>query len=189
LWGKLYKKSLFDNYIVPTNISFGEDTIVSIQLFSKTNLNKLQKLDKILYNYDMRANGLSSSFITHKKQYDSFFEDPLAAYNLWIEKYFENIGINKTIKSLFMINMIGSIVIYLRFNKKILRDEIEIFYKKYYKNCISINTLKIWDRVVIPLFYHSIFLGKWYVDIINQLAFLRKILIKLCGPGLKSHRT
>jgi glycosyltransferase involved in cell wall biosynthesis len=175
VWGKIYRKVLFNGYIVPdTNI--GEDAMVNVQLFSKLELGKLQKIDDIVYNYDRRTNGIT---IKLNKQYfyNSYEEDPAIKSRLWIEKYLENIDISDTVKSAFYYYMIDEgINFYLRFNKTIKRNEVEYFYAKYYKQCS--DNMMFLKKIIIPLFYRSILLGKLYVFIVNNCQVLIKTIHK-----------
>jgi len=58
LWGKLFRRALFDNYQVPF-VNIGEDAIVTAQIFSEIMADKLQKTDAIVYNYDHRTAGIT----------------------------------------------------------------------------------------------------------------------------------
>ena len=83
IWGKLYKKSLLENYLlVEANIA--EDLTCNVQIFSKIRAEKLQKIDNIIYNYDCTSYSITSQ---RKYNYKSYSEDPYIKCYLWVEQY------------------------------------------------------------------------------------------------------
>lgn len=58
LWGKLYKKSLFDN-VVPSGLRFGEDLVMNMRIFPK--IKSMYLIDDIIYNY--RVGGVTSHYM------------------------------------------------------------------------------------------------------------------------------
>jgi glycosyltransferase involved in cell wall biosynthesis len=172
LWGRLYKKILFANYIIP-DINILEDGIVNIQIFIKTNRQSIQIIDDIIYNYDHQTNGIVIQI--GEKTYNSCMEYPMIHSGLWIEEYLKSSFCTDEELSacaLFLLN--SGIIPYLRNNKKIIKKEISFFYNNYYKKCTYLNLLIIRDRVIIPLLHFSFPLGKFYLNILRLLAFVKK---------------
>ncbi|MDR0473288.1 MAG: glycosyltransferase, partial [Treponema sp.] len=97
LWGAGYRKSLFDNYIVP-EAYYGEDAITDVQLFSKTNKHKMRVIDSLLYNYDLHNGGAS---LPKLQKYESFSDCPYGFYVLWIESYLRSINADEKIFDAF----------------------------------------------------------------------------------------
>ncbi len=85
VWGKLYKKSVMDDYLFPESIKIGEDVVAMIRATLKSN--KIKTISKIVYVYDR-----GKSFVTK----NMFSEDYLDLYNAWdlIKKEFEKTNIN-----------------------------------------------------------------------------------------------
>jgi glycosyltransferase involved in cell wall biosynthesis len=177
LWGKLYKKQLFENYYIPqTNIC--EDAIVNIQIFNKIQNINIQKIDSLIYNYDRRTNGIIARFNT-KLNYAIYTDYPIIRSTLWIEDFVNRNIKNKDTNAAFSFWMITvGIIPYLRYNNKIRKEETMIFYNKYYVSCIKMYKIGFIYKPIIPIFYFSIHLGKIYVFILNRMKFLRNILIK-----------
>jgi len=171
IWNKLFRKSLFDTYVIPEN-NLGEDALTTVQVFSKTAIHKLQKIDNIIYNYDHCGNGITTAII---KRYDchTYKEFPLIKLRLWIEAYISRQA--DEVKSAFNYYMItDGINMYLRYNNSISRQEADLFYFRYYKNCDYKNAMRMIDRIIIPVFHISIHLGKAYTAFFNGVVSLRR---------------
>jgi glycosyltransferase involved in cell wall biosynthesis len=172
-WGKLYKKELFRNILIPDTIN-GEDAIINVQIFSKLEPGELQKIDSIIYNYDLNSGGITTRT---KYTYSSHSDSPHFISRFWIEEYLNKINVDTDTKSAFYLHLIRDLInIYLRHNKKIAREEINLFYEKYYRPCAYRGLIKPRERIIIPLFHACIPLGKLYVYGLNFLALLNKII-------------
>ncbi|GHU72405.1 hypothetical protein FACS189450_10150 [Spirochaetia bacterium] len=179
LWGKIYKKELFTSCIFPNrDIIFGEDVIISLQIFSKVKSEKIESLDKIIYNYDRRTNGIALQ-INRETHYRSYFEYPKIKYVLWMENYIEGLRNNNDLKSALIAKKLIILSDYLRYNTKIKTSEITYFYRDIYKKCIYRNYIPVFRRIIFPMFYYCFPLGRCYVYMIN---FLRKIIIDIQFP-------
>jgi glycosyltransferase involved in cell wall biosynthesis len=177
LWAKLYRKVLFIDYVIPT-YAVGEDAVVNAQIFSSINIEKLQVVDRILYNYDHTIDGITIQMM-RQFSYNFFTEAPAISFRLWIEKYLEESNQNDNVMAAFNLYMIEGLILYLRYNKKITKAEAVLFYTSYYKNCHYKRNISIHNRIVIPLFYRSIFLGKIYRLCINRLFDICKYILSL----------
>jgi len=176
IWGRLYKKSLFENYsLVDTNVA--EDLICNVQIFSKIRAEKLQKIDSIIYNYDC-----TSYSITNQRKYDykSYLEDPYIKSFLWVEQYLQKTGQYNLVKNIwlnYVMNM--GVIPYVKYNyKNLTRKDIDFFNKNYYREFVKSKYSKkvlIRDKIMIFIFNFSITLGKIYGNI---LYFGRYILAK-----------
>jgi glycosyltransferase involved in cell wall biosynthesis len=174
IWGKLYRRKLFKNCFIPTK-NIGEDIIVNIQIFSQITIEKLQKIDDIIYNYDCRTNGIISMI---RYDYTSYIDDPIISAQQWMEKYIteNNYADSVKIACLYAL-MSGGITQYLKHNKNIATDEIDYFYKHYYKRLAKseyIKMIHILHRIIIPIFHLSIPLGKIYVGTLNLVTYTWK---------------
>lgn len=177
IWGKLYRKTLFDNYIVPdTNI--GEDAIVNVQLFSEIKPGKLQKIDEVVYNYDRCSFGITVKLL-NMYRYNSYKDDPAINCRLWIGEYIKPIlNKDRIIKSAFCFYMLlGAINQYLRYNKTITRNEINLFYSEYYAVCLHKSKMPFTKRIIVPIFHFSSLAGNIYVFILNKLTKLVKTVL------------
>jgi hypothetical protein len=171
IWGKLYRTTLFNDYYVP-NSNFGEDAIVNVQVFSKIKLDKLQKINHVIYNYYRCT--ISVTRDNCKKHYSFYNKYPDIACRLWIEKYIERIDADNTVKSAFVHYMLEKgIIPYLRYNKLVNKNDPLFFHSQYYKKDIYRKRIKFTDRIVVPIFTISIELGKIYVSLLNSLSRLK----------------
>jgi glycosyltransferase involved in cell wall biosynthesis len=174
IWGKLYRKSLFNSYIVPKTTIL-EDATVNIQLFSKLTNDRIQFIDEVIYNYDRRISNSLLSQMTNKS-YNSFYEHPVICSLLWINDFLRETmteyddKTNSAFKYLFLMN---GVIPYLKKNHKISKDEIHFLYENYYKNCLHLKLFKSFKRVIMPLYRFSIITGKMYIFIYNSFFKIR----------------
>ena len=168
IWAKLYRKIVFDDYIVP-DMNIGEDIMVTIQLFSKLEKDKFQILDRIIYNYDRCSN--SSMTINAPSAYicENYRDFPFIKVRLWMWAYLETKNITEQECSVFCYSMIlNGINPYLRYATNIQKSDVGIFYREYYKPCIHKSKIKFTERIIIPIFYCSISIGKLYVLLLDS---------------------
>jgi glycosyltransferase involved in cell wall biosynthesis len=177
VWGKLYKKSLFENILLVENILVAEDLICNVQIFSKIRTEKLQKIDNIIYNYDRTTYSITNQ---RKYNYKSYLEDPYIKSYLWVEQYLQEIGQYYLVKDIwlnYVMNM--GVIPYIKYNyKNLTRGDMVFFYKNYYQEFIKNEYHKkilIRDKLMILIFNFSIMLGKMYG---NVLCFGRHVLAK-----------
>jgi glycosyltransferase involved in cell wall biosynthesis len=176
LWAKIFKKSLFANYYVPTAI-IGEDIVTSVQIFAKTNIMRIKLVNSIIYNYDRRTNGIT---LRKRQQYRTPLEDPRIACEVWIKNYVDTLHASIEAKSALLCNVIvDAINPYLRFNSTIKKEDISYFYREYYKKCFSLKSINIFHRIIIPIHQFSFSLGKVYLAVMNNIMKM-KIFFKRC---------
>jgi len=178
---KLFKKSLFQNYIIP-DAHIGEDLIVNAQVFSIVQSGKLQKIDEIVYVYDRRTGGVINNTIKSMKNYDSYLDEPNIKSRLWVKQYFETSEQSELVKIACLYIVYEAIIQYVIFCcKNIKKNEIILFYKDYHKKLINSKYLKnipIRNRIIVPIFYFSILLGKAYIKILDFLYCVKKIIFR-----------
>jgi glycosyltransferase involved in cell wall biosynthesis len=163
LVAKLYKKSLFSDYIIPES-SIGEDAVTNVQIFSRLQADEVQVVNTVIYYYEARTNGMVSYVNAKRVFYASFENNPHIACRLWIERYLNKRDQNDAVRSAFAYYMIREgFVPHLKESKNIPRKEERIFYSHYYKPCTYKHLLYLGDKVIIEVFHVSIFLGKLYV--------------------------
>jgi glycosyltransferase involved in cell wall biosynthesis len=172
LWGKLYRRTLFNNYIVPTT-NILEDFIVNIQLFLLLTNDKIQFIDEVIYNYSKYNN---SSLIQEmiKKKYNSYIEYPIVQSLLWVNDYLcktMHIYDNKTHSAFNYTFLKDGVIPYLKRDGKIKKNEIIFIYANYYKYCSHIKLFKFPSRIIIPLYRFSIIIGNIYM-------FIYKVFLK-----------
>jgi glycosyltransferase involved in cell wall biosynthesis len=168
LYGRLYRKILFDDYIIPkTNIL--EDAIVNVQFFLKLTNDQIQFINEFIYNYDRSVNNSLLSQVK-KRNYNSYNEHPVVQSLFWIYCFLKETmynydkKIDSAVKYLILMN---GIIPYLKGNNKINKNEIHFIYLNYYKNCSHLKLLKPHKRIIIPLYRFSIIIGKFYMSIYN----------------------
>jgi len=176
MWGKLYRKSLFENYLL-VEANTAEDLTCNVQIFSKIRVEKLQKIDSIIYNYDCTSYGITSQ---RKYNYKSYSEDPCIKCYLWVEQYLRKAGQYYLVKDIwlnYVVNM--GVIPYIKYNyRNLTKNDIDFFNKNYYREFIKSKYRKkilIRDRIMMFVFCFSIALGKIYCSI---LYFGRYILAK-----------
>jgi glycosyltransferase involved in cell wall biosynthesis len=179
LVAKLFKKSLFQNYIVP-NMHIGEDLIVNAQIFSIVQPGKLQKIDEVVYVYDRRTDGVINNTIKHMKNYDSYLDDPNIKSRLWVKQYFDTAKQSELVIIACLYLVYEAIIQYIRFCcKNIKKNETTIFYREYHKKLINSTYLKnilIRNRIIVPIFYFSIPLGKAYIKVLDFLSCIKRFI-------------
>jgi glycosyltransferase involved in cell wall biosynthesis len=177
LWGKLYKKQLFENYYIPQS-NICEDAIVNIQIFNKLQNIKIQKFDIIIYNYDRRTSGIITR-LNARLNYTIYTDYPIMSSILWIEDFINKNNKDKDTNAAFFFWVITTgIIPYLRYNNKIKKDEAAVFYSKYYLPCIKMHKIGFIYKPIIPIFHFSIYLGKMYVFGLNRLESIRYVFMK-----------
>jgi glycosyltransferase involved in cell wall biosynthesis len=178
LCAKLYRKALFNDYIVPINM-IGEDVVVNTQVFLKVNTGKLQIIDEIIYNYDHCTDGVTTQ-IRKQYNYNSYKESPEISCRLWVESFLTEKNQDRNVMAAFIYYLVSEgLILYLRYNKKITRTEIALFYTHYYKGCPYIKNISLHNRIIIPLFYRSMFFGKVYRLFMNRLVDICKYVLQL----------
>lgn len=161
LWGKLYRKKLFDNKIEETTFKLGEDTVLLIQFLVKCN--KIASVEKSIYNYYQRADSA-----VHLKR-PNYIAD-MYFYRIWICNY---LGENSNIKSqqnnfeLFLIRGYIRCIFWGGFDHLPL-DE----YKKHLRIYSTLKrNLSLWERIVF-MTYPQKSLNRF---IVYLLHLIRKI--------------
>jgi glycosyltransferase involved in cell wall biosynthesis len=180
LWGKLYRRILFINYIVPkTNIM--EDVIVNIQIFLKLTNDRIQFIDQVIYNYNKCVENSLLSQMENKK-YNSYMDNPKIQSIFWVKDYLKKTASeynNETDSAFKYFFFICGVIPYLRKNNKITKEEIQFLYTNYYKNCIHLKLIKPYKRIIMPIFKFSLIIGRIYIFIYNIFFHLRSLLIIL----------
>jgi len=178
---KLFKKSLFQNYIIP-DTHIGEDLIVNAQVFSIVQAGKLQKIDEIVYVYDRRTDGAINSAIKCMKNYNSYLDDPSIKSRLWVKQYFDTAGQSESVIIACLYLVYEAIMQYIRFcRKNIKKNEIILFYREYHKKLINSKCLKntpIRERIIVPIFYFSMPLGKAYIIVLEFLYCIKRFVFR-----------
>jgi glycosyltransferase involved in cell wall biosynthesis len=174
---KLYKKYLFEEYFVPIT-NYGEDVIVTAQLFSKLGPSKVKIIDAIIYNYDHRTDGITSR-LKNQSNYLSYEEYPALKSILWISRNINEVTRDKEIKSPFLLYLILSgFIPYIKYNRNFKKNEIDKFYNTYYIQCLLKYKIKVIYRILINSFHISIELGRICVWVINRLDQLKPYFYK-----------
>jgi glycosyltransferase involved in cell wall biosynthesis len=174
MWGKLYRKSLFSGYVVPST-NTGEDDMVNVQIFSKTASKKLQKIDAAVYNYDKRANGITTvQFKNKRKGYRSITEYPAFISQQKIGRYLDDIPAPPSVKSAYLYHANALVIVdYLLRNKNITTHDACFIYKQYYKPCFHKKLLRLQYRILFNVFFFCFPLGFLYRFLLKTGARLK----------------
>ncbi|GHU58947.1 hypothetical protein FACS189444_3420 [Spirochaetia bacterium] len=166
LWGRLYSKKLFENYIVPKS-NLLEDGFVNVQVFSQISADKIEVLDKVVYVHNDEAPGLINSW--KKRRFNSYLDDPMIKTCLEIVEIIQSEDDkNQDLRHAINFFMLYSgIIPYIRNYNKITKADITFFYNEYYLNCKYSALLGIWNSIIVPVFKFSTVLGKIYILLLN----------------------
>jgi glycosyltransferase involved in cell wall biosynthesis len=176
LFAKLYKKSLFHEYIVPDTYTVGEDLIVNSQIFSAIQPKKLQKVNEIIYFYDRTANGIMEATTNSIKHLNSYLDSPNIKCRLWVEDYLNKEKQDILVKIACLYLVYEAMTQYTWRCKNVTKKEIEFFYENYHKklaNSERIKKMLFFRRIIIPIFYFSMPLGKAYTKVLNFLEYMK----------------
>lgn len=161
LWGKLYRKELFDNKIEETTFKLGEDSALLIQFLIKCK--KIVSVEKSVYNYYQRADSA-----VHLKR-PAYIAD-MYFYRIWICDYLQknNIKIEQNDINLFFTR--GYIrCVFWGGLYKLPPDE----YNKRLKTYSNIKTnLFVWERMIFRTYPQK----KLNQLIVYSLHFIRNII-------------
>jgi glycosyltransferase involved in cell wall biosynthesis len=172
LWGRLYRRTLFNDYIVPV-ANILEDVIVNVQVFKKLSRYKIQFVNTVLYNYDKRTGGMITGTQNYST-YDTLYEYPQMKPLLWIKDYFAGTNTNEHELSAFSYFVLLTAVFpYLRYNKSVKKEDVHLAFQ-FYQNCNCLNLLSGHNRAIMALFRTSIFWGKRYVPLLNWVSMMKK---------------
>ena len=167
IFGKLYRKKLIQNYILPEE-NVGEDIITTSQIFTNVSNGMFVVLDKIIYNYDRCAGGMSNNVYADHSKCIHYYDFPSMKVRLWVEEYLKDKMLTKNEQSAFQCYMIrNGINPYLKHSGKINKSDVSMFYHKYYINCIYKSKIRFRDRIILPIFYKSLILGRIYITFLN----------------------
>jgi glycosyltransferase involved in cell wall biosynthesis len=181
IWGKLYKKELFNEYIVPP-VNMGEDTFTNIQILYKTPNIKMIQTDFYIYNYDKRV-GMTS--MKKNRTYNSIVDFPHYRIYKIIEDYLhiQSEG-NQDIVSAYKYDVFVSVIIpYMRSNKNLSYNEIKEFYYNYYMKCKFRNFAPLYMRATMLFLYYLgkyrniILLHFWIMNVAKTLKY--KLILKV----------
>lgn len=161
LWGKLYRKELFDNKIEVTTFKLGEDSALLIQFLVKCS--KVATIDKSVYNYYQRTDSA-----VHLKR-PTYISD-MYFYRSWICTYLQrsNVNIYKQDQTdLFLIR--GYIRCIFFWGGDYL--PIDEYNKNLNVYSIIKSNLSLWEKIVFKTYPHK----KLNKLIVYLLHFIRNI--------------
>jgi glycosyltransferase involved in cell wall biosynthesis len=178
LWGKLYRRDLYENCITPeTNIL--EDVILNIQIFLKIpDSARIKIVSENVYNYNRQDNSLLT--VTSSRKYNKYTEYPVVQSYLGIAEHLGKLNVfDENIKSAHLYSMLqDGIIPYIIQGNRISKNDIDNIYKAYYSKCLYVCLIKPWRRIIIPIFKWSIKIGKLYIMLLNIISNLHCFLIK-----------
>ena len=179
LWGKLYRKAIYRDYIVPSDGIF-EDIIVNIQLFSILVFHKIQFIDSFIYNYNAKTS--TNSLITQlrSKKYDSYMEHPTVIAYLKVYDFLKDSMCKNDVYSAFAYSFLNDagVPYYLRGNINVHKKEIHNLYTNYYKKCFHLPLMKMHHRIFLPLCNFSVVFGKIFIYICCTALRIRVLFNK-----------
>jgi len=173
LWGKLYKKTLFDGYIVPP-FNILEDAIINVQIFSKLSSTRIQFIDSYIYNYNRKVT-CSLLLQMENEKYYSYMEYPLIKAIIYIDNYVKKSSKNNYDASYAYFFINNGVIPYLERGNNITKNEIKyLLSMNYYGKCFYL--LKFHRRAFIYSYKFSIHIGKAY-SFIHRV--MRAIIYKM----------
>jgi hypothetical protein len=109
-----------------------------------------------------------------KYNYSDLREYPMMKSLLWVKEYLDKNGCDKHGLSAFnRFALLTAVFPYLRYNKYIGKKDVG-FALQFYRNCGHLNLLAFYNRAIMASFKKSVFLGKIYVFMLNQISKLKK---------------
>ena len=183
IWGKLYKKFLFENNILLENTIVAEDLIRNVQIFSKIKIKKLQKIDDIIYNYDCTATFSVTNTNRKKHGYKSYLENPYIKVYLWVEQYLRKTEQYYLVKDIWLDYVMNfGVIPYVKYNyKNLTKNDIDFFYKNYYQEFIKSEYSKkllVHDKIMLFIFNFSLILGKMYCNVLYFLRSTKRLILR-----------
>ncbi len=163
IWSKLISKTFLNN-IRFQNLRIGEDTIFSVQLFSKNY--KAVYVDRNLYFYYINPQSVTSVDLWNEKKFDSIMSY-FTCYNLLKEK-------NKIFSSFFLERGMKCLLSY-RFNikntpnEKKFKKPLNDYFKRYIIPFLKCKNISVKNKIIIPIFF---FIPPFY-------SLFRKIMEKI----------
>lgn len=154
LCGRLIRRELFQNVIVPSQMTIGEDVIANILLLSLKTI-KVKLVNLYLYHYVQYGN----SMINSKSQVNLYKR---IEYVKWVDK---NVCLlcnnNERLKSCLSVFMMSELYAFLRDGGDFSLDKVFLCYLyDNYANMQILKKLSIWQIAFIVTFRHSSFLGQ-----------------------------
>jgi len=178
MWGKLYRRSCFDDYYVPDN-NIGEDSMVNVQIFARCKNDDIVTIEDIIYNYN-RNDGNLTAFGKMENECNGFTDYVKFKSLLWIRDYLERINSFENIKKSYYFFLIDICIYrYLRYRKNVLREDIDYMYREYYLPFPEKEKLKVYTRNLINIYERSILLGKIYVLKLNTQFNIKKCILSI----------
>jgi len=180
LWGKLYRKTIYNNYNVPDSGIF-EDIIVNAQLFSKLNYNQIQFVNTFIYNYNSQISSSSLIKQLRTKKYNSYTEHPTVIAYLKVYEYLKNAACeNDNIYSAYIYSFLddAGVPYYLRGNIRIHKNELYYLYANFYKKCFHVHLMGGHRRIFLPLCNFSIVFGRVYIFIYSTVLKMRTLFYR-----------
>jgi len=124
-----------------------------VQIFSQLARGKLAAIDKIVYYYEHDTSGITKRY-THN--YANYSDDPVVKCRLWIGDYINKTRQSEKVKQAFYFYLLSErLYAYLRHNRRVTREEIYLFYKKYFLPCSYKHKMRFHHRMLFTAFYCS----------------------------------
>ena len=173
IWGKLYKRTLFDNYIVPSS-NMAEDLFVNVQILSKLEKDKLCKINDVICNYDRTTGMIPKS---RKEIYKTIESIPFYRNYKDIGDYLQiqvrNQDVISAYKSMFFMDII---YYYLRASKNIPYDKIREYYYEYYVGSNKYRKYMPLNAKISMLFLFYLGRFQWLAMLHYSVSNIAKIL-------------
>lgn len=163
LWGKLYRKELFDSFIfdIPRQLTKGEDQLMNIRLLFKTNKMPIF-ICKNLYNYRRTITGLSHKTKSTMEGAELYHNVRMASIPNWAQ--------DKYIKATISNRLNGSVGIAYT-SPKLLCDKNQPFFKQLREDIKHSNykmNLQEWLMLKIR--------WKWMYKLVSFLIMVKNFL-------------
>jgi glycosyltransferase involved in cell wall biosynthesis len=166
VWGKLYRASLFEHIIQPSNLINGEDGVINTQIFCSANCNVITITNDIVYNYDHTTGGISQGSVWSTNIAINYFE----CY-VFIRKYLKQNGyFNFGIKKCFYVYVFSTV------------------YMKMFYNVPKCIVLKLFKEANFPYIFFSFNMKLLFFNAMNILFLINQNVYKIVFMNILSFR-
>ena len=166
VWGKLYRVSLFEQIIQPSNLINGEDGVINTQILCSADCNVITVTNDIVYNYDHTTGGISQGSVWSTNIAINFFECYVFIRNYLKQNGYFNFGIKKW----FYVYVFSTV------------------YMKMFYNVPKYIVLKLFKEANFPFIYFPFNIKLLFFNIMSILFLINQNIFKIVYMNYLSFR-